>query len=78
MLSAKLAPDAGSNPGTDPAVFDIYSDNWLNLRTGVLTALNYTDNLIRQGGMYVLDPKLAGQPLKYGKVYICSTNSTTK
>lgn len=63
---------AGSTPGIDPAVFSIHSDNWLNLRTGVLTALNYSDNLIRQGGQYVFDPKLSGQQLEYEKVCYCS------
>ena len=64
--------NAGSNPGTYPSVFNIYTDNWLNLRTGVLTALNYSDNLIRQGGPYVFDPKLSGQQLQYGKVCHCT------
>lgn len=44
----------------------------------MLTALNYTDGLIRQGGMYVFDPKLAGQPLEYGEVCLCSTCCKTK
>ena len=74
---------AGNITGTDQAVFEIYADNWLNLRTGVVTALNYSDPKIRGDGVYSFDPKLGGQAAAgYGsrsykqKVHFCRTRSS--
>ena len=56
---------AGTSKGPDQAIFEIPVDTWFNLRTGVLTTLNYDDPDSGQSGLYTFDSKLDGQAVKY-------------
>ena len=66
---------AGSSRGSDQPVFEIPTDTWFNLRTGVLTTLNYSDTHAGQSGAYSFDPQLEGQVVQFQSGKLANTYS---
>ena len=51
---------SGNSTGTDQPIFTVVSDTWLNLRTGIVSGLNYTQ-LNVNSSVYTFNPDYAGQ-----------------
>lgn len=51
---------AGSNIAADQPIFSIVWDTWLNLRTGVVSGLNYTQ-VDDQAAVFTFDSQYDGQ-----------------
>ena len=51
---------SGSSTGTDQPIFTVVSDMWLNLRTGIVSGLNYTQ-LYDHSSVYTFNPDYDGQ-----------------
>ncbi len=52
--------DAGNSTGSDQEIFEVEVDAWLNLRTGAVSALNYSQTA-EQATVRTFNPKYDGQ-----------------
>ena len=51
---------SGSSTGTDQPIFTVVSDTWLNLRTGIVSGLNYTQ-LYEDSSVFTFNSNYDGQ-----------------
>ena len=51
---------SGNSTGTDQPIFTVVSDTWLNLRTGIVSGLNYTQ-LYEEPSVYTFNSNYDGQ-----------------
>lgn len=51
--------DTGNSTGSDQEIFEVVVDAWLNLRTGIVSALNYSQTAAQ--AVYTFNPNYDGQ-----------------